>query len=104
MSPRFKPSESLAAYGDNTWLARAMDKIAREIARTQFRLEKTNAKGEIEIIQKHQAIDTLNRPHPISRPTTRRHPRRVRRDRIEIFAAEDPFGLSQRPRRAVSRE
>lgn len=65
MPPLFKPQESLAAYGDNTWLAGAVDKISREIAHTQFRLQKVKAKGEIEVIQNHQATETLNRPQPI---------------------------------------
>jgi HK97 family phage portal protein len=65
MPPLFKPGESLHAYGDNPWLAGAVDKIARELARTKFHLQTTNAKGEIEVIKKHQALVTLNRPQPM---------------------------------------
>lgn len=62
MAPLFKPAESLRVYGDNPWLGRAVDRIAREIARTQFRLQTENRKGEIEIVQKHEALETLKRP------------------------------------------
>ena len=64
MGPQFKPAESLSAYGDNVWLYGAVNKIAQEIARTQFRLQTTNRKGEIELIQKHQALETLLKPQP----------------------------------------
>ena len=64
MGPQFKPAESLSAYGDNVWLYGAVNKIAQEIARTQFRLQTQNSEGEIEFIQKHQALETLARPQP----------------------------------------
>lgn len=46
LPPLFKPAESLAAYGDKRWLAGAVDEISRELARTKFHLQSTNAKGE----------------------------------------------------------
>jgi HK97 family phage portal protein len=64
LPPSFKSRESLEAYGDNPWLAGAVDKIAREIANTKFRLQRENADGEIEFIKSHQAIETLKRPQP----------------------------------------
>src|SRR3954465_7796715 len=61
----FKPEESLAAFDDNVWLFGAVMKIAQELSRTDFRLQKVNAKGKIAYIEKHQAIDTLKRPQPV---------------------------------------
>ena len=49
----------------NSWLAAAVDNLARELARAKFHLQKRNAKGEITLIQKHQAHDTLVRLQPI---------------------------------------
>lgn len=66
MPAPFKPGESLSAYDDNAHLASAVDLLAQEMARTPFFLKKTNAKGEITIIQKHQALDTLKKPQPTS--------------------------------------
>jgi HK97 family phage portal protein len=62
MPPLFKPTEALASYGDNAWLAASVDKLSRELARTKFHLQTVNAKGEIEIVQKHQALETLKHP------------------------------------------
>lgn len=64
MAPLYKPEESLKAYGDNPWLGGAVDKIAREIARTKFHLQIENNKGEIEVIRNHEALDTLKKPQP----------------------------------------
>jgi len=64
MPPLFDPTGALHSYGDNAFLAGAVDKISREISRTKFYLQTVNAKGEIEIIQKHQALETLRRPQP----------------------------------------
>ncbi len=65
MLPLFRPRESLEIYGDNPWLADAADKIVPELARTKFHLQLTTAKDQIEIVQKHQALDTLRRPHSV---------------------------------------
>lgn len=83
----FKPGESLAAYDDNAWLAGAVDKIAQELARTPVFLKKANAKGEITIIPKHDALDTLRRP---SGSTTNRRP--CRESRVSGLAV--PRGTS----------
>ena len=64
MQPVFKPEESLKAYGDNPWLGGAVDKIAREIARTTFHIQTENKNGEIEVIRSHEALDTLQKPQP----------------------------------------
>ncbi len=62
MPPPLSSIEALASYGDNAWLAAAVDKLARELARTKFHLQTINSKGEIEIVQKHQAQETLKHP------------------------------------------
>ena len=62
----FKPKESLGAYGDNPWLYSGVNVIAAELARTDFKLQKRNKKGEITYIQSHQALDTMNKPQPIA--------------------------------------
>jgi hypothetical protein len=62
MPPLFKPTEALAFYGDNAWLAASVDKLSRELARTKFHLQTVNSKGEIEVVQKHQALETLKHP------------------------------------------
>lgn len=64
MPPLFQPTEVLASYGDNPWLAAAVDKLARELSRTKFYLQKVNDDGEIEIIKSHQAMETLRKPQP----------------------------------------
>lgn len=58
----FRPKESLKAYGDNVWLYSAVNVHADELARTQFRLQKRNTKGEIAVVDKHQAMETMRRP------------------------------------------
>lgn len=65
MPALFKPGESLDSYNDNPWLAAAVDKLARELARTPFHLQRVNAKGEIQLIHEHQALATLRKPQPI---------------------------------------
>jgi hypothetical protein len=62
MPPPLSSIEALASYGDNAWLAAAVDKLARELARTKFHLQTINSTGEIEIVQKHQAQETLREP------------------------------------------
>lgn len=61
----FKPKQSLEAYGDNAWLYSSVNVIASELARTNFLLQKRNAKGEMKPIERHQALDTMQRPQPI---------------------------------------
>lgn len=58
--------DALQAYGDNVWLHGAVSKIAFEIARTKFKLARTNKKGEIEYVKSHQALETLRVPQPIA--------------------------------------
>lgn len=60
----FNPSDSLTAYGDNPWLGGAVDRIAQTLARTNFSLQQVNTNGEIEIVQKHEALSTLRKPQP----------------------------------------
>jgi hypothetical protein len=64
MPPPFKPEESLKAYGDNVYLYRSVLSISTEIARTDFKLQTRNAKGETKPVLKHQALGTLARPQP----------------------------------------
>lgn len=64
MPAPFKPGESLTAYDDNANLASAVDRIAQELARTPFFLKTSDAKGEITIVQRHDALDTLKKPQP----------------------------------------
>lgn len=64
LPPLFNPAESLKAYGDNPWLGGAVDRIAREIARTEFHLQTEDEDGEIEIIRGHEALNTLQKPQP----------------------------------------
>lgn len=61
----FKPHQSLQAYGDNPYLYSAVNVIASELARTNFRLQKRNAKGEVTYIERHQALETMKKPQPI---------------------------------------
>src|SRR5262245_55783655 len=61
----FKHKESLQAYGDNVWLYSAVNSIAFELARTEFKLRTVSQKGEIKYVQKHVALDTMNLPQPI---------------------------------------
>ena len=60
----FKPKESLDVYGDNAWLYSAVNVIASEIARTDFKLAIKQEDG-LEYIENHQALDLLKRPQPI---------------------------------------
>lgn len=62
----FKPHLSLESYGDNAYLYSSVNVIAFELARTEFRLQKRNPKGEIEPVERHQAIETMNRPQVTS--------------------------------------
>jgi HK97 family phage portal protein len=64
LSPLFSTG---TPYGDNPWLGGAVDRIARELARTKFHLQ-IERDGEIEIIKKHQALDTLRFPQPTKTP------------------------------------
>lgn len=61
----FNPGESLRAYGDNVHLYRAVLSIAMEIARIPLRLQTLSAKGEIQPVKSHQALETLRLPQPI---------------------------------------
>jgi len=61
----FKPKQSLEAYGDNVWLYGAVQKIAFEVAKTEFKLRKKQSKSdEIQYVEKHQALSALSRPQP----------------------------------------
>jgi len=60
----FMPAASLDSYDDNSFLAGAVDKIAQELSTTQFYLQIVDDDDEIEIIRKHQALDTLKKPQP----------------------------------------
>jgi hypothetical protein len=60
--PVFDSHKALSAYGDNPWLGGAVDRIAREIARTKLHLQTENEKGEI--IKGHDALLTLKKPPP----------------------------------------
>jgi HK97 family phage portal protein len=64
MPALWRPQESLDAYGDNPYLYRAVLMISMQIGQTAFRLQKTNAAGEIELVKKHQALATLAKPQP----------------------------------------
>lgn len=64
MPPLYDSDEALASYSDNIWLSSAVDKLARELARTKFYLQRVDANGKIEIIKSHQALDTLKKPQP----------------------------------------
>src|SRR4051794_29637679 len=63
---QFKPSESLDSYTNNVWLYSAINVIASEISRTDFRLQRTRANGEIEYVKSHQAIETLTHPSAVN--------------------------------------
>src|SRR3954471_18459934 len=64
LPPTFKPEQTQEAYGDNPWLYSAVNVIANEVARTQFRLvEKT--KAGTKDVESHQALDTLFHPQPV---------------------------------------
>ena len=64
MPHSFPSQDAMSSYDDNPWLAGAVDRIAQTLSRTKFHLQRVNAKGEIEIIKSHQALETLKRPQP----------------------------------------
>ena len=64
MSALDNPHEALSACGNNPWLSGGVDRIAGEIARTKFHLQIENDEGEIEIVKRHDALDTMARPQP----------------------------------------
>jgi len=64
MPALFKPQQSLRAYGDNVWLYRSVLSISLEIGNTNFKLRRTDEKGEYEHVTNHQALETLRTPQP----------------------------------------
>src|SRR5437588_3657857 len=56
LPPTFKTEESQQAYADNPWLYSAVNVIAHEVARTNFRLITRNKKGEEKPVESHQAL------------------------------------------------
>lgn len=59
----FKPEASLKAYGDNPWLYSAVNSVCSEVSRIDLKLEVKKG-DQWETVEKHQAIETLNRPCP----------------------------------------
>src|SRR4051794_11709923 len=64
LPPTFKPEQSQQAYSDNPWLYSAVNVIAHEVSRTEFRLMLKDKKGELTRVENHQAMDTLTDPQP----------------------------------------
>ncbi|MGE0536648.1 MAG: phage portal protein [Pirellulales bacterium] len=66
MPAKFKPKESLEAYGDNVWLYAAVNKIAQELARTKIKL-RTKAKDGFQYFEDDESdvLELINRPQPI---------------------------------------
>src|SRR3954470_2031934 len=57
LPPTFKAEQTQEAYSDNPWLYSAVNVIAHEVARTDFRLVK-RSKASLKDVESHQSIET----------------------------------------------